>query len=188
MSLNDKLYVFVPLASLLCNVFLFLSCVSAKKTRVIYAFMELLTVFMAWTGGSLFMRLQLYPDALFWYEVSIFGIFLVPYAVYNFIYYFCDSRGTFVKRIVLACWIAITGLNLMHVFIKDPRVLVENGEHTFTFTVSWIIVFPIVLAVLTFAMAWRVVYKSVKEDHISIDHLRPLLIGVAIMFVGTILD
>ena len=74
MSLNEKLFIIVPLISVLCNAFLFLTCLSAKKDRVVYAFMELLAVFMAWCGGSLFMRLELYPGPLFWYEVSIMGI------------------------------------------------------------------------------------------------------------------
>ena len=87
MTLNQRLFIIVPLVSMLLNLFLFLAVLSAKKTRLIYAFMGLLAGFMAWCTGSLFMRMTLYPGPGFWYQVSIIGIFAVPYLIYNFIYF-----------------------------------------------------------------------------------------------------
>ena len=188
MSLNEKLFIIVPLVSVLCNAFLFLTCLSAKKDRVIYAFLELLAVFMAWCGGSLFMRLELYPGSLFWYEVSIMGIFLVPVFVYNFIYRFCDAKGSFIRTLLFASWIVITAMNLSHVFIHDPRVFEVDGERMFAFSVSSAIVFPLVLAIFTLGMAWHTAVRGVKEGRVSMVDLRPLIIGVLVMFVGTFLD
>ncbi|MFR1808445.1 MAG: HD domain-containing phosphohydrolase [Pygmaiobacter massiliensis] len=188
MSLNEKLFIIVPLVSVLCNAFLFLTCLSAKKDRVIYAFLELLAVFMAWCGGSLFMRLELYPGSLFWYELSIMGIFLVPVFVYNFIYRFCDAKGSFIRTLLFASWIVITAMNLSHVFIHDPRVFEVDGERMFAFSVSSAIVFPLVLAIFTLGMAWHTAVRGVKEGRVSMVDLRPLIIGVLVMFVGTFLD
>ena len=42
MSLNQRLFIIVPLVSALCNIFLLLTVLSARKNRQIYAFMELL--------------------------------------------------------------------------------------------------------------------------------------------------
>lgn len=188
MSLNEKLFIIVPLFSVLCNVFLLLTCLSAKKDRVIYAFMALLGVFLAWCGGSLFMRLQLYPGDLFWYEVSIMGIFLVPFFIYNFIYQFCDTRGNFIRYLLFAGWLLITGLNISHVFIHNPRVYEVNGERMFTFSVSPAIILPVLLAVLTLGIAWRTALLAIKEGRVSMTHLRPLILGVMVMFIGTLLD
>ena len=49
----------LPLISLLCNAFLFVTVLSAKKNRLIYAFMAMLGSFTAWCCGSLFMRMTL---------------------------------------------------------------------------------------------------------------------------------
>ena len=59
MTLNQRLFIIVPLVSMLLNLFLFLAVLSAKKTRLIYAFMGLLAGFMAWCTGSLFMRMDM---------------------------------------------------------------------------------------------------------------------------------
>lgn len=188
MSLNEKLFIIVPLISVLCNAFLFLTCLSAKKDRVVYAFMELLAVFMAWCGGSLFMRLELYPGPLFWYEVSIMGIFLVPVFVYNFIYRFCDTKGNFVRMLLFGCWVVVAAMNLAHVFIHNPRVFDSDGERMFTFSVSPAVAFPLILALITLGIAWHTAARGVKENRVSMVDLRPLIIGVLIMFVGTSLD
>lgn len=61
MTLNERLFIIVPLLSLLCNLFLFLTALSTKKDRLVCAFIALLGAFTMWSGGSLFMRLQLAP-------------------------------------------------------------------------------------------------------------------------------
>ena len=88
MPIMDKLFLIVPTLSTFCSLFLFLTFLGAKKNKQIYSFMLLLAAFIAWSAGSLFLRLSLYPSERFWYEVSVSGIFLVPFLIYNFIYYF----------------------------------------------------------------------------------------------------
>ncbi|MCI6639980.1 MAG: diguanylate cyclase [Pygmaiobacter massiliensis] len=188
MSLNERFFILVPLVASLCNVFLFLTCLSAKKDRVVASFMQLLLVFMAWCGGSLFMRLELFPSDLFWYETSIMGIFLVPFFVYNFVYCFCETKGSFVRTSLFVSWVVVTLMNLGHVFIKTPHVLWVDGEKRFEFSVSFTIIFPIALALLTLGIAWRIALTAVREDRVSLADLRPLTFGVIIMLVGTLLD
>ena len=66
MSLNERLFVIVPLAAMLCNLFLFMTFLTAKKTKLVKSFMMLLVAFMLWTLGSLLMRLGVYPGVPFW--------------------------------------------------------------------------------------------------------------------------
>ena len=51
MSLNERLFVIVPLAAMLCNLFLFMTFLTAKKTKLVKSFMMLLVAFMLWTLG-----------------------------------------------------------------------------------------------------------------------------------------
>ena len=117
MDLNERLFIIVPLISLLCNAFLFVAVLGAKKSRLIYAFMAMLVTFTIWCAGSLFMRMTLAPGPDFWYQVSIAGIFLVPVMLYNFIYCFVDSRGQFVRVALFVIWIPLTLLNLFNVLL-----------------------------------------------------------------------
>lgn len=186
MTLNQRLFILVPLVSLLCNVFLFLTVLGAKKNRLIYAFMELLGVFTAWCAGSLFMRMTIYPGPSFWYEVSIMGIFLVPFFVYNFIHCFTDTKGGFVRGALLAGWAVTTALNLFHVFITKPQVVEEAGERRFEYGISPALIVPVLLAVVTIWAAWRLAYRSVREGRVLLSQFTPMIVGVAVMFLCTV--
>ena len=95
MAVNQTLFVAIPAIALLLNMFLMLICLSAKKNRLINAFMLQVFSFILWTGGSLALRAMMYPGPAFWFGVSITGIFLVPYTVYNFVYQYTETKGTF---------------------------------------------------------------------------------------------
>ena len=64
-SFHDKVFYAVPLAAMLCNLFLVLTCAGAKKNRTVKAFIHLLLIFTGWTAGSFFMRMMLYPGSAF---------------------------------------------------------------------------------------------------------------------------
>ena len=131
MDLNERLFIIVPLISLLCNAFLFVAVLSAKKNRLVYAFIAMLGGFTIWCSGSLFMRMMLAPGPDFWYQVSIAGIFLVPVLLYNFIYCFVEVRGQFIRIALFIIWTPLILMNLFNVFITDPHMVVENGERRF---------------------------------------------------------
>lgn len=143
MTLNERLFIIVPLLSLLCNLFLFLTALSTKKDRLVYAFIALLGAFTMWSGGSLFMRLQLAPGSPFWYMVSITGIFLVPFLVYNFIYRFTATKAPFSHIVQGAVWLVILLLNAGNIFITNPHMVTVGHETRFEYGVSPLVIIPI---------------------------------------------
>ena len=62
MSLNERVFIIVPLIATIFNIFLLLTVASVKKNRMVRSFMELLLVYTAWSLGSLFMRMNLFPS------------------------------------------------------------------------------------------------------------------------------
>ena len=57
-------YSWISGISIFCYLFLLVSFVSSKsKERVIHAFSYLLIIMILWTGGSVGMRIQLWPPA-----------------------------------------------------------------------------------------------------------------------------
>ena len=60
-------YLYIPLIAMFCYIFILTSLLAAKKNALINSYILFIIGFMMWTGGSLFMRLQLAPGVMFWY-------------------------------------------------------------------------------------------------------------------------
>ena len=58
-------YIYIPILAVCCYVFLLFAFLAAKKNRVIRTFMVMLVGFILWTGGSMLMRLQVFPGYRF---------------------------------------------------------------------------------------------------------------------------
>lgn len=188
MSLNERLFVIVPMAAVLCNLFLFLTFLTAKKTKLVKSFMWLLVAFMMWTSGSLFMRLGVYPGVPFWYDVSITGIFLVPLFIYNFVHHFTEQKAFFLKSVWTVLTLICVVLNYFHIFMDHPEIIIENGEKVFRFTTKWPSAFVVVLAAAILISVVRLIKKCVSEGEMSISQFYPLMAGTAIMFLGSVVD
>lgn len=186
MSLSS--YIVIPFLCFFCSMFLFLVILGAKKSPLIYAFLLLLGCFVLWTGGSLLMRLELYPGVRFWYNVSAAGIFFVPFCIYNFLYYYTERRGSFARRLWLLIWLVISGMNLGGLFITDPGVRVANGVSSFHYSVTWLALIPIVCAAAILLCAARMIYRNVHQDGVPRSTFFPLFFGVIVMFVGILLQ
>ncbi len=184
----DSGFIAVPLISFLCNAFLFVTVASAKRSKTNGAFLLLLGSFSLWTGGSLFMRLALYPGMQFWYDISALGVFATPFCIYNFLYYFTNRKGTFARTVWLVVWAAIIVLNQMGVFIRNPQVITVNGVSNFMFSLTWYAAIPILAALLTLLCSARMIYRSIRRDGIPASAFRPLLIGCAVMFAGILVQ
>ena len=143
MSWNERLFVIIPLLSVMCNVFLLLTVASVKKDKLIDAFIGLLLTFTAWSIGSLFLRMKLFPGPEFWYMISITGIFLVPFSIYNFVYRYTNTKGGFIRGVLLVTWAIISILNLSNVFVTDPRMVFDGVEWRFEYGISGWTVIPI---------------------------------------------
>ena len=188
MSLNERLFVIVPLAAMLCNLFLFMTFLTAKKTKLVKSFMMLLVAFMLWTLGSLLMRLGVYPGVPFWYDISITGIFLVPLFSYNFIHHFTEQKAFFIKGVWTVLTFICVVLNYFHVFMDHPEITTVNGEKVFSFTTKWPSAFVVVLAVAIIISIIRLIKKCVSEGEMSISQFYPFIAGTCIMFLGSVVD
>lgn len=186
MSLNERLFVVVPLVATICNIFLLLAVCGVKKDRLIRAFIGQLGVFTAWSMGSLFMRMQIPPGPEFWYMLSITGIFLVPFAIDNFVYSYTNEKGFFVRGVLLVSWICVAVLNLQNVFISDPHVVYDGGEWRFEYGISIWLLIPVILAIITLVHAGVMIAKSCRSGEMMLSHFVPMFVGVGVMFAGTL--
>ncbi len=184
MAVNEVLFVAIPAVALLLNLFLLLVCISAKKSKLIVAFMLLVTSFSIWTGGSMAMRAMLYPGANFWFQVSLTGIFLVPFFIYNFIHRYTEQKGTFTLNLLAVSWIVLIIMSYLDIFILAPSVVSESGTRSFEYTISNWSILPFVHAAVTLALALRMIFQSIKYKGLASSTFTPFFLGTGIMLVG----
>ena len=188
MAVSEVVFWFVPLLALLFNLFIFLTFLAAKKSRIIYSFILLLIAFTVWTAGSFFMRLSLYPGEVFWYEVSLTGILAVPFCYYQFMHAYTGQKGRFVKSILLIVSLAIIILNLFNVFITPTLESSVPGNESFTYVMHWPLILVLIFVFYVVLLSFRMAYQSVKKNSVSGRMFKPLIIGIVVMFIGIMIQ
>ena len=184
MAVNSVLFVAIPAIALLLNLFLLLICISAKKNRLIYAFMLLVLAYSIWSGGSAAMRAVMYPGVQFWFNVSITGIFIVPFMIYNFVYQYTSSKDSFTLTVLGIIWTVLAYLSFVGFFIQSPSVTPTDGALSFEYTISNWVLLPLVLGVVTLALSFRLIYRSIKYQGLPFNTFVPFFIGTGILFAG----
>lgn len=189
MDIIDNLFYIVPLTSALCNLFLLMTFLSAKKDSLIRSFMFMLVCFTTWTLGSFFMRISLFPGDYFWFQVSMISIILVPTCIYNFMYHYTSQSNSFSLFTFNVASIVVAVLNLADIFIVNPHIEIsETGRHAFTYGVSIWAIIPVALALIILISAGKMIYRSIKQGKLPFSMFQPLMIGIIIMFVALIIE
>ena len=73
-------YGYISIIAMVCYGFMLLMFLTAKRNKIVNSFLVVLVGLLFWAGGSAFMRVHLWPSYEFWYQVSLLGILLLPYA------------------------------------------------------------------------------------------------------------
>lgn len=184
MAVNEILFVAIPSVALLLNLFLLLICISAKKNKLVYAFMLLIISLSAWTGGSASMRALIYPGPTFWFHVSMTGIYATPFFLYHFIHHYTGQKGRFTLTLLGIGWLIVIAMGLLGILVDSPRVTGIDGNRIFTYNMSYWIVFPLLLGVATLVLGGRLVYLGINRNGLPATAMRPLYIGAFVMFAG----
>lgn len=184
MAVNEVLFVAIPSVALLINLYLLLICISARKTKVVYAFMLLVLAFSAWTGGSAAMRAVFYPGYRFWYYVSLVGIFCTPFLMYYFAYHFTNHKSRLTLLLMGIGWLVMIILALLDVLIESPAIISVGDTREFRFKVTPWVIAPLVFGTYTLYLCWQLFRRAVKEQGMPASSVRPLYYGTVIMFLG----
>ena len=96
-------YGYISIIAMVCYGFMLLMFLTAKRNKIVNSFLVVLVGLLFWAGGSAFMRVHLWPSYEFWYQVSLLGILLLPYAYYCFILAFGGVKKSLPGKIYLFC-------------------------------------------------------------------------------------
>ncbi|MCR1840726.1 HD domain-containing phosphohydrolase [Murimonas intestini] len=176
----------IPITALFCYVFLFFAFAAAKKTKVIKSFMVLLMVMVLWTGGSLAMRLQLWPSVEFWYHVSLLGVFFLPCTFMGFIMDFLDIRKKACRIFGQVFFLGSYILNLFTgIFLPPPSVVEGSAKGVqFVYDFSWPIIIPFAVAGCLLGIMVYYIFRGCKGNMVLKKQLTPILAGIVILFTG----
>ena len=182
-------YAFISIIALISYLFLFLTFIAAKRTRIINEFMLILITMILWTGGSFFMRAQSFPGVKVWYDVSILGLTLCPYVSLLFAVDFANIEIGIWRRIWLILAVAANAFNIVTGSLLAPPevVMAADGSISFLYETTWKVIF---LYGVTFGasvhMFW-LLWKHGKKDEMLKRQMMPIEIGLLVMYAGNVL-
>ena len=183
-------YSWISGISIFCYLFLLASFLSTKsKERVIRAFVDLLVIMILWAGGSVGMRMQLWPSVYLWHHVSLLGMMLLSFGYYQFILAFLNQEHKFLRRTMLTAFLLIFGINCFTgVFIPLPEVVQTGGSIQFLYHYDWMILVLTACMILSLIPTFAVVWRCCRCNHIALQQLKPVIFGILIIFFGNILS
>lgn len=179
-------FVYIPITALCCYAFLLLAFMAAKKSKLINSFLLFLSAIILWTGGSLCMRMQLWPNLDFWYNVSVLGLTLMPFAFFIFVIEFIGLKDRFFKLGYLLIIFLVNIINVLTgFFLNAPEVITgTDGKVSFVYDIAWpVIILFVVCVAITFHSLY-LLYKYSKTNEVAKKQFMPIVFGVFILVVG----
>lgn len=177
-------FIFISITALYFYTFLMLAFLTAKKSRLISDFIAVLSTMILWTGGSLLMRLQVFPSYKLWYHLSLMGIWLVPYAYFCFIRDFCGIPAKSTHRIWLLLFLLGSLVNLKTEWLLPaPQIITVGGVTRFIYHMNWQVGLMYGLCLMILLHTTAFVFHSRKKQGM-ITQVLPLILGEVILFIG----
>ncbi|MBK5262591.1 MAG: diguanylate cyclase, partial [Peptostreptococcaceae bacterium] len=182
-------FIWVQILAVTCYSLLIIALLAAEKNKVIRSFIYLLFCLVLWTGGSMLMRLQVFPSYAFWYEISLMALFTAPFLAYNFLYEFVGAKGRLIWSIAFVSTVVMLVLSHLQLILKTPNLVqLSDGQYAFVYEMTWTLIFPSVISILILACSVYTVIIGIKKLEVPFSSLRPIFIGFPIILLGNIVS
>ncbi len=186
----------IPTVALLSYCLLLLIFSLSKKDTHIRNFIAVLVGLVVWTAPAILMQMEFFPGVLFWHRIMIVGMLATPFLIYLFVAVYTGTTNIY----SLTFWGLIAAgsiiIDLLGYVIIDSVVMkydIAIFGRIFTGVEFVYTIGPIasVLFSLMFIMILVIIvkaWKSVKSGNILYDQIGLIIIGISIMFVGTLIN
>lgn len=186
--MTNGIFEYISSLAVISYLFMFMIFMKAEKNKLVKAFLLLLVSMILWTGGSLLMRVRLFPSYIFWYHISLGGMFLIIFSYFRFITAFIGSekKGFSILYFVLLliCYIVNIPSGIL---MKWPNIVEIDGVSRMVYdeiTGFSVILFGI--AALIGGHVFYLIFKSYKHNNKLRKKLTPIILGIVILFMGNI--
>ena len=180
-------YGYISCIALFCYVFMLLLMLAARRNKIANSFLILLIAMICWTGGSLFMRNLIWPGYRFWYHVSLFGLFALPFGYYRFITEFAGKTKKSESIFYGVLYLLLFAVNVPHGFLLAPPELVKTGEKlSFVYRTNWHVILLFAAGGLTVIHVLSVLLHFCRKNRTMGKQFQPILLGICFLFAGQI--
>ena len=183
-------YSWVSVVSVFCYLFLLLTFASSgqKSKKVIRTFIGMLAIMILWNGGSLGMRLQIWPSPYFWHHVSLLGMMMVTVSYFHFSLDFLDDRNNHGRNFWAIFYVVIFVINcITNFFIPLPEVTITGTKAEFLYHYNWHIYVLLSFIVITLLQLTGIIWRHCRGNRIAMQQLLPVVAGLMIMLLGHVL-
>ncbi len=182
-------YLYINVAVLSCFTLMFVTVLAVKKTPEIWAFLAVLLDAILWAGGSVLMRLQIWPGLEFWYTVSLVALFIMELLFYVFTHTFAHRKGKLLLGIFIVWNLLILPGTVSGFYLAPPTaVTLENGATVFTYDLDWHIVIPCIMFVCIIAATAVLLVQVMREEGTHSPGIQVLVASGLVMLVGNLLQ
>ena len=179
-------YSWISITALFCYLFLLLAFLAApRKERVIRSFMLLMFIMILWVGGSVAMRMELWPAVNFWHHVSVLGMMMLASGYHHFILDFLEDKNSRGRYFWTGFHLCLFMFNCAtQWFIPNPMVVTEGHSTQFIYQYTWRIYILLVCVLLCVVHIAYIIKRHCKGNRIAFQQLRPIMYGIGILLLG----
>ena len=180
-------YGYISIIAMLCYGFMLLMFLTAKRNKIINSFLVVLTGLLFWTGGSAFMRAQLWPGCEFWYQVfPVWEILLVCHMRTTVLYSpLAVKRAVLRVRIYFVVMLTCFWLNAQFgVFLEAPKMVEKNGAAAFVYEIKPAIIVFFIPSAIFLIHLFTVIVRICKNNPTMKVQYEPVMLGILALFLG----
>lgn len=186
----DNLFISIPIAALCCYIFLFFSFLNAKRAKSVHIFQMIILACLAWTAGSVMMRIQLSPGYEFWFQISLLGMLLLPITLYAFLFCILEiPRYRMLKHWAVLTVAGVAANAFFGVLVNAPIPVTRmDGSTAFVYEISLSTGVLVFIEILMLVYVTYLAHVKINGDMTLRRRLSPLLVGILFIYMGILLQ
>lgn len=182
-------YIYINIAAFLCFALMFVAFCAAERSREMRAWLLLLGDMVLWSGGSVFMRIGVFPSYEFWYYVSLLALFSIAFLVYNYVYQFANVKNALVRMAWFLGTVVILVISATGYFLAPPELSInESGMKVFSYAMDWRIAIPVVFLMLIVVSIMKLFRTILNTKGKKAPGVSEMIIGCFLLAAGNIIQ
>lgn len=188
--MDGNFYMVISVGTFACYLFLSSCFISIPRNeRVVHYLRVILAALLCWTAGSVLMRVQISPGEAFWYQFSMLGLFIIPIAIYGFL--FCVLEITDKSRFLNSCMVVTLAAFFLNAFtgclLPVPEMQLQpDGDISYIYHATGGMWLWIAAELLLLVYVTVLAHKKIGTHYEYRRKLGPLLLGILLLFAGNI--
>lgn len=186
--MSQGIFGYISSIALLCYLFMLMIFINAEKNKIINAFLLILSAMILWTGGSLLMRLQFWPNYVFWYQVSLGGLMLIIYSYFKFIVSFTGKKAKLASNVYFVLLLLCFIVNLPDgILLKWPNLVSVDGKTMMVYDkmTHYVTILFLVAAIVIIHMLFYL-FSYLKKNKRLNKQAMPIVFGIVTLFAGNL--